>query len=146
MTRVTRKTIFICVPNTYGLGYQIRDKFFEKDQPGLYPANIRPKRFISILNHLNWHVVKTGYFDIPPWPDIAMKKEDLLQKLGLGFILKKKKDASNSNNRLCITDFFSGKNPDMENQILKYGFLERAPFPIKQLWGHHRYFIFERGT
>ena len=132
------------MPNHYGIGYQIRNRFFDKKQEGFYPDNIQPKKFIPVLKTLNWKVVKSGYFDIPPWPDIAMKKEELIKKLGLGFVLKKQDTETDKSDRLCITDYFSGKKPEMEKQILKYAFLEKAPFPIKQLWGHHRYFIFEK--
>jgi hypothetical protein len=89
---------------------------------------------------LNWRIVDRGFFDIPPWPDIAMKKEDLLKKVGLKRLLNKlnKQDES----YLCILDYFSGKNKEMEKDILKYGFLENLPPIISRFWAHHQYFIF----
>jgi hypothetical protein len=144
LARVTKKVIFLCIPNYYGIGYQIRDKLFDKNQNEFYPDHIKHKKFIPILEAQKWKVVKSGYFDIPPWPDIAMKKEELLKKLGLGFILKKKAGEADNTTRLCITDYFNGTKPHMEKEILKYAFLEKAPFPVKQLWGHHRFFIFEK--
>jgi hypothetical protein len=132
------------MPNHYGIGYQIRNRFFDKNLEEFYPGNVKPEIFISIFHKLNWKAVKSGYFDIPPWPDIAMKKEELLKKLGLGFFLKKQDNEASNRERHCIIEYFNGIKPDMEKEILKYAFLEKAPFPIKQLWSHHRYFIFEK--
>ena len=78
------------------------------------------------------------------WPDIPMKKEDLLKKAGLGFLIREKKNQDQPANVTNILDFFNGSKPDLEQQYFKYAFLEKAPFPIKQLWGHHRYFIFSK--
>ena len=144
LDRITKKAIFICMPNHNGIGYKIRDWFFIKDQTDFYPDHVKPKSFVPILNKLKWKIVETGYFDIPPWPDIAMKKEELLKKLCLGFVLKKKKNKTDNKTDSCIIDYFNKTNPDMEKEILRYAFLEKSPFPVKQLWGHHRYFIFEK--
>jgi len=143
LNRVTRKVIFICVPNNYGIGYQLRKKFNDTDLPGFYMQNILPKSILSKAQNQNWKLWQKGYLDIPPWPDIAMKKEVLFSKLGLGFLLKKG-NSDEKHNHTCIVDYFNGQKPDLDQQILKYSYLEKAPWPIKQLWGHHRYYIFEK--
>lgn len=146
LARVTRKVIFICVPNRNGIGYRLRDWMNRDDLDGMYRDNIRPGRFIKELKVLNWQLHKSGYLDIPPWPDIAMKKEDMLNAVGLGFLTKpeRQKIDARQTGRTCIVDYFNGSNPQLEKNILRYSFLEKAPFPVKQLWGHHRYFIFGR--
>ena len=143
LNRVTRKAVFICVPNNYGIGYQLRARLNDTQIPGFYLHHILPKSIQSAADKFGWKLWKRGYLDIPPWPDIAMKKEVLFSKLGLGFLIKKN-TASASETRTNIVDYFNGRNPDLEEQILKYSYLENAPTPIKQIWGHHRYFIYEK--
>jgi len=86
---------------------------------------------------------KSGYLDIPPWPDIAMKKEDLFKKISFG-LYSAEENNDEKQDEMCIVNYFNGSDIEMEKNILKYSFLEKSPFPIKQLWGHHRYFIFTR--
>jgi len=145
LMRVTRKVIFICVPNSNGIGYKLR-YFMDKNLPeDFYPQNVLPKSFLPYFTQGNFKLRRKGYLDIPPWPDIAMKKEDMLRKAGLGFLLKKKEDKQpQPESRTCIVDYFNGSRPQLTQEILKYSFLEHAPFPLKQVWGHHRYFIFEK--
>ncbi len=140
LTRVTRKVIFICVPNIHGIGYKLR-KHYNSIPEGLYPEHIHPKTIKALFNGLGWKTWESGYLDIPPWPDIAMKKEDLFPKIGLGFLLNKTKN-NKSLQRTCIVDYFNGSHPELERDILKYAFLEKVPFPVKQVWAHHRWFIF----
>ncbi len=144
LMRVTRKVIFICVPNSNGVGYKLR-YLMDKNRPeNFYPQNILPQSFVPYFTEGNYKLLRKGYLDIPPWPDIAMKKEDMLRKAGLGFLVKKKEARQQNNARTCIVDYFNGSRPQLAKEILKYSFLENAPFPVKQLWGHHRYFIFEK--
>ncbi len=112
--------------------------------PGFYLENIFPNSLIESFQNNGFKKINDGYLDIPPWPDIAMKKEDLFKKMGLGFLIKEKINSTNvSGSRNCIVDYFNGTNPGLEKNILKYDVFEKSPFPVKQLWGHHRWFIFE---
>ena len=96
------------------------------------------------MQNLSWVVKEQGYMDIPPWPDIAMNKEDLFQKIGMAWIAEKLKNKDENN--ICILDYFSGKNINMDKEILKYGFLENSPLFFQKLWAHHQYFIFTPGN
>ncbi len=143
LCRVTRKVVFICVPNTHGFGYHLRTAFNKEVIPDFYLDHIQPKKFVPYFEGHGWKKRASGYLDIPPWPDIAMKKEDMLSKVGLGFLLKKGDQQDETPfEKKCIVDWFSGKNPNLEKEILKYDFLEKVPAPVKQVWGHHRWFIF----
>lgn len=144
LDRLVKKVIFICVPNQNGLGYKMRKLFNRQAIEDFYPQNCNPKNFLPYLNNLGWQLREKGYLDIPPWPDIAMKKEDLFKKIGLGFLLKDKAQKESKGQRTFIGDYFSGKNTGLDKEILKYDILENVPSPIKQLWGHHRYFIFSK--
>jgi SAM-dependent methyltransferase len=138
LTRVTRKVIFICVPNRANIGYWFRKGRLKRE--GLNLENIKPARIVSEMERLNWKLDEKGYFDVPPWPDIAMKKEELLEKIGLKwFAMKLRKTHEDG---MCILDYYSGKKKNIEDDILKYSFLENVPQPFKGLWAHHRYFIF----
>jgi hypothetical protein len=139
MSRVCKKVIFICVPNGLNVFYPMRIAS-QKKTATFHTDNIKPNKIIKIMQMLNWRIVDRGFFDIPPWPDIAMKKEDLLKKVGLKRLLNKLNEQDES--YLCILDYFSGKNKDMEKDILKYAFLENLPQIIARFWAHHQYFIF----
>jgi len=144
--KIARKAIFICVPNDMGIGYQIRKNFMDIPKE-LNLDFIKPKLIKEAFEGKGWVLWKHGLFDIPPWPDIPMKKEDLLDKLHLGFLLKIKRKKSNidqNNSQESVLDFFSNKKPEMEDEVLRFNFLEKFPKPFKILWGHHRYFVFKR--
>ena len=142
LSRVTKKVLFICVPNIHGIGYKLRRKY-NVVPAELHLENVHPKNIKNLFNNLGWQTRKSGYLDIPPWPDIAMKKEDLFPKIGLGFLLKSC-DLPEETERTCIVDYFNGSKPELEEEILKYAFMEKVPSPIKQVWAHHRWFIFSK--
>jgi hypothetical protein len=140
LTRVTQKVIFICVPNRSNLLHLFRLNFQNNSDTSLHTNNINPEKIKKIMFNLKWHVEEEGYLDIPPWPDIAMNKEDLLQKIGLKSLANRLKNRKR--NYVCILDYFSGKRKDMDKEILRYAFLEHSPRIFKRFWAHHRYFIF----
>jgi hypothetical protein len=144
--KIAKKVIFICVPNNLGIGYQIRKKLLNiPDQMNL--NFIKPKVIKASFNGNGWDLCKQGIFDVPPWPDIPMKKEDLLEKFHLGFLLKTEREKSNldqNSSPISILDFFGNKKPKMEEEVLRYDFLEKFPWLFKLFWGHHRYFVFRR--
>ncbi len=142
LSRVTKKVLFICVPNIHGIGYKLRWKY-NVVPTELHLENVHPKNIKNLFNNLGWQTRKSGYLDIPPWPDIAMKKEDLFPKIGLGFLLKSS-DLPKETECTCIVDYFNGSKPELEEEILKYAFMEKAPSPVKQVWAHHRWFIFSK--
>jgi len=140
LTRVTQKVIFICVPNRSNLLHLFRLIFQNKSDTSLHTNNVNPEKIKKIMFNLKWHVEEEGYLDIPPWPDIAMNKEDLLQKIGLRSLANRLKNKKR--NYVCILDYFSGKRKDMDKEILRYAFLEHSPRIFKRFWAHHQYLIF----
>ena len=138
LSRVTSKALFICVPNQQNVCWVLRPH-----DAGEYELkNIDTDWIVSKLVPSGWRLIKTGFFDVPPWPDIAMKKENMLKALGLGGLLKSEKNGNGHG--LCILDYFSGRNPDMEKAIMKYGLLEGSPDWLKKFWAHHRVLVFEK--
>jgi hypothetical protein len=143
---ITKKVIFICVPNDKGIGYLIR-KHLTRIPPALYLENIVPAKIRNIFSGHGWELWTEGFFDIPPWPDIPMKKEDLLKKvIPIYFIEKRNKNSKRKTDeaRTTILDHYNLKNVQLEKNVLRFSFLENTVTVLKVLWGHHRYFIFVR--
>lgn len=138
LARVTRKVIFLCQHNRWGLGGVVRRlRGGEAARRLNHPL---PEKIISRLMAEGWQLAEENYLDVPPWPDIEMSREEFFRRLGLrrlGILPKKQKRTVP-----WIMDYFTGKEPDLEEKVLRFSFLERAPRPFKILWAHHRYFIF----
>jgi len=143
---ITNKVIFICVPNMEGIGFRLRKRIssIPKD---IYLESIVPAKVEACFTDNQWCLWEKGIFDVPPWPDIPLKKEEILSRLTLGIIgsyRNKNLQKNRKSARLTIMDYFSEKDPQMENIINRYGLLENTPKIIKRFWGHHRYFIFKK--
>lgn len=139
LARVTSKAIMICIPNASN----IMSFFNRAAGSSVEGGQSRPTvGWNALLSH-GWNLAESGFFDVPPWPDIAMKKEDLLRKIGFkrfgNKLERERKDG------MCILDYYRGTEKELESGVLKYGFLENLPSFIKRLWAHHRYFVFRRG-
>lgn len=140
MTRVTRTVIFICVPNRHGLGFKIRQSLTAESAGATCPEHLLAEAIKDHMGTHSWKVFQEGYLDTPPWPDIAMKKEELLKKIGLRWLAERL--SSGGGSRLCILDYYKGEKPRMKKDILRYSFLEQAPDIIQRNWAHHWYAIF----
>lgn len=142
LARVTKKVIFICVPNRSGFGYlQQKYSSLRELKENLKEKNIIPRNIIRFMKKLNWRLVEKNYIDAPPWPDIGMNKEKFLASLHLGFLLEKKQ--KQEEDKLCILDYYSGQDPAFPTNMMKYYWLERiAPKFIKFFWAHHRFMLF----
>jgi len=138
LSRVTRKVLFVCVPNKQNVCWVLRPHNSEEYEL----KHINTDWILSCLAPRGWRLVETGFFDVPPWPDIAMKKENMLKMVGLGR-LAKSMDSGDSKG-LCILDYFSGQSPAMGKDILKYGFMEQSPNWLKKRWAHHRFLVLEK--
>lgn len=136
--RVAKKALFLCVPNKQNVCWVLRPHNASEYELN----NINTDWILSCLAPRGWRLVKTGFFDVPPWPDIAMKKENMLKMVGLGRLAKSMEDGKSEG--LCILDYFSGRSPAMEKDIMKYGFLEQSPDWLKKWWAHHRFLLLEK--
>ena len=145
LTRVTRQVILIAVPNRHGLGYQLR-KYLAQGEfaKRLNEAYIAPDAIIAHMRQRQWKLVAWDYIDIPSWPDIAMKKEDFLQLLHAAWLLRLFQKKSGPPARYAIMDYYTGKRPDFEAEMLQHAWVEKyAPRWVKYFWAHHKYFVFE---
>lgn len=136
LARVTRRILFVCLPNERGIAATVGRRAGGKGRANQAISH----RTERVLSALGWRIAERGYLDIPPWPDIAMNKEDFLRKIGLGRLVQRAERSTSK--RLCILDYFSGLDPSMESKAMRYAFLEHAPLGIKALMAHHRYILF----
>lgn len=145
LKRISGKVILISVPNNRGIGYLVRKRYVQLPN-GIYLNNLEPSTIKQHFSGNQWDLWDEGIFDIPPWPDIPMKKEDLLAQMRLGWILNliKNHNSSEQEDPKTILDYFSDRDAGMEKDILRFSFLENAPGVFQKIWGHHRYFIFVR--
>ena len=136
--RVTRKAIFFCIPNRLGMGFIIQKCLSKrKSRLGVHENHIVPRRVVEKMESLGWRLAETHYIDAPPWPDIGMKKEDLLGKFG-------KKTKEQNIRELCILNYYSGKDPGFEKEMMKHFWFEKySPNLVKMFWAHHRYYLFQ---
>jgi hypothetical protein len=139
LTRVSRKAVFICVPNRASIFNRFRLNS-DNNNGHLFMENINPRKIKALMSVMKWDLREEGFLDCPPWPDIAMNKEELLKNIGMKAMASRME--SDKDNYLCILDYFSGKKPEMEKEILKHAYLEDIPEILKRFWAHHRYFIF----
>ena len=96
------------------------------------------------MRRCGWKLVQHAYMDVPPWPDIGMKKEDFLRIVGMGKLAKRHETESTAH-PLTIMDYYGGRDPTFEQKMLQHYWLERiAPRFIKFFWAHHRLLRFER--
>jgi SAM-dependent methyltransferase len=144
LTRVTRKAIFLCVPNPWGIGVFL-DKYISVPElrRELKDENVSPGKLIRCMRLLGWNLAESGYIDVPPWPDIGMKKEEFLKRLGLGFLATNRK--SKTDRPLTIMKYYTGTDPDFLARMARYHWFEKqAPRLVKAVWAHHRYLLFDR--
>src|SRR5690348_5904232 len=80
LSHVATRTLFISLPNNQNVYWVLRPD----DSQEYELKNINTGWILSCLTPHGWRLMETGFFDVPPWPDIAMKKENMLKMVGLG--------------------------------------------------------------
>ncbi|MBN1327409.1 MAG: hypothetical protein JW996_05605 [Candidatus Cloacimonetes bacterium] len=142
LTSCVSQVIMFCVPNKTGLGYLSQKYISGADlRKYLEEDNIRPAKIKNLMHQRGWKLVEKGYFDNPPWPDIGMSKEELLQLFGLKFLIRENRENRRS---ISIMDYYRDKDPDFREKMMKYSWLEQiSPKFVKFFWSHHKYLVFE---
>jgi hypothetical protein len=143
LVRVSRKLVFVAMPNRVQVGYLMRKYLLERDFVNYVDeswADIH--RIKKVLRDAHVQFIDEGVLDVPPWPDTVMPASQVLQRLG---IRSKKLDAqfTGAGWNWSTMDYYLGRRPELKAQIDRYTFLERAPIPwqIKAIWAHHRYVL-----
>jgi len=141
LSRIARKVIFICLPNRLNL-FRPFCKRLQKANGFSKRSGINSKIIIDIMKSQGWQLGEAGYLDVPPWPDIAMSKEELLRNIGLKQCAKRLEREIADKGRISVLDYFGGMDKEMASRMRRYAFLEKSPKWIKTLWAHHSYQIF----
>jgi len=134
LSRVCRRAILVCVPNRGNPLFRLRARRLRAAH-GLKTEHVDPRGIIRRLGTLGWRLERRRLFDAPPWPDIAMNKEDLLGPLA----------GKGPSRPLCILDHYSGAAPGMEKEVLRFDLLEGLPRWLLRFWAHHEYLLFYAG-
>jgi SAM-dependent methyltransferase len=146
MVRVSRRLVFLAMPNRLQIGYILRKfvlepHFFETVDETW--ANI--PRVTRVLRDAGLRIVDQGVMDVPPWPDTVMPAALVLRKLGFGS-KKMTRHFEGEGWQWSTMDYYLGKRPELKAAMERYMFLERLPLPwqLKMIWAHHRYVLAQK--
>jgi hypothetical protein len=143
LARVSRKLVFVAMPNRVQVGYLMRKYLLERDFVDYVDeewADIN--RIKRVLRGAGVSFVEEGVLDVPPWPDTVMPAAQVLQRLGIRSH-KLDEQFSGSGWNWSTMDYYLNRRPELRARIDKYTFLEHAPLPwqVKAVWAHHRYVL-----
>ncbi len=143
LVRVSRKLVFVAMPNRVQVGYLIRKYLLERDFVNYVDESWADiNRIKKVLRGASVSFIDEGVLDVPPWPDTVMPAAQVLQRLG---IRSKKLDLqfTGAGWNWSTMDYYLGRRPELKARIDRYTFLEHAPLPwqIKAFWAHHRYVL-----
>jgi len=147
LVRVSRRVVFVAMPNRVQVGYLLRKYLLERDFVQYVDegwADIGRVR--RVLEGAGVRIVRQGVLDVPPWPDTVMPASDVLKRLG---IKSKKLEGQFSGDawEWSTMAYYLGEQPDLYERVMRYAWLDRAPIPwrIKAVWAHHRYVVGLKG-
>jgi SAM-dependent methyltransferase len=143
LVRVSRRVVFVAMPNRAQLGYLLRKYLLERDFVNHVDeqwADIGRVR--RVLESAGLRIVRQGVLDVPPWPDTVMPASEVLKKLG---IKSQKLEGQFSGDAWAWSTmaYYLGQQPDLYARVMRYAWLDRAalPWQIKAVWAHHRYLV-----
>jgi len=143
LVRVSRKIVFVAMPNNIQVGYLMRKYVIDKDFfPTVDEKWVQMKRIKKTLQTEGVTFIDEGVLDVPPWPDTVMPAAEVLKRLG---IKSKKLDKQFTGEGWTWSTmaYYLGEQPDLRERVMKYAWLDHAPLPwqLKTVWAHHRYVL-----
>jgi SAM-dependent methyltransferase len=149
LARVSRRVVFVAMPNRVQVGYLLRKYLLERDFVHHVDerwANVRRVR--GVLEDAGLRIAPggEGVLDVPPWPDTVMPASEVLKRLGIRSS-KLKNQFSGDAWQWSTMAYYLGQQPGLYDRVMRYAWLDRAPIPwrIKAIWAHHRYLIGLKG-
>ncbi len=143
LVRVSRRLIFIAMPNPYQVGYIVRKRFVEPEFFKTVDERWVDMGLIkSVLAAEGVEIIDEGVLDVPPWPDTVMPAADFLKKLGIRS--KKLESRFTGDDWTWSTmDYYLGRKPELRDRVMRYAWLDRlrVPWRFKVIWAHHRYVL-----
>jgi SAM-dependent methyltransferase len=143
LVRVSRKLVFVAMPNRLQVGYLVRKYLIDRDFfDGIDERWVHIGRIKEVLRGSGVRFVQEGVLDVPPWPDTVMPAAEVLRRLG---IKSRKLEAQFTGDGWTWSTmaYYLGREPGLYDRVMKYAWLDRAPLPwqIKLVWAHHRYLL-----
>ena len=143
LVRVSRRVVFVAMPNRVQVGYLLRKYVLERDFVDHVDESWADiGRVRRTLEEAGVRIVRQGVLDVPPWPDTVMPASEVLERLG---IKSKKLEGQFSGDswQWSTMAYYLGQQPDLYERVMRYAWLDRAPIPwrIKAVWAHHRYVV-----
>jgi hypothetical protein len=148
LVRVSRRAVFVAMPNRVQVGYLLRkyvlEREFVNDVDEQWADIGRVRR---VLEGAGLRIVQQGVLDVPPWPDTVMPASEVLKRLGIKSG-KLEGQFSGDSWQWSTMAFYLGQEPDLYDRVMRYAWLDRAPIPwrIKAVWAHHRYVVGVKGS
>ncbi len=143
LVRVSRKLVFVAMPNNIQVGYLLRKYVIDRDFfPTIDEKWVQMGRIKQTLRNNGLQFVDEGVLDVPPWPDTVMPAAEVLKRLG---IKSEKLDSqfTGDNWTWSTMAYYLGQEPDLRDRVMRYAWLDHAPVPwqLKTIWAHHRYVV-----
>jgi len=143
LVRVSRRLVFVAMPNPYQVGYIVRRRWVE---PEFFKTVDERWVDVGLIKEVlvseGVEIVEEGVLDVPPWPDTVMPAADFLRKVG---IRSKKLEGQFTGQgwTWSTMDYYLGRQPDLRDRVMRYAWLDRSRLPsrIKMIWAHHRYVL-----
>jgi hypothetical protein len=147
LARVSRRVIFVAMPNRVQVGYLLRKYVLERDfVEHVDESWANMDRIRRVLEGAGVHIVRQGVLDVPPWPDTVMPASEVLKRLG---IKSQKLEGQFSGDawQWSTMAYYLGEQPELYERVMRYAWLDRAPVPwrVKAVWAHHRYLVGIKG-
>ena len=144
LVRVSRRVVFVAMPNRVQVGYLMRKYRAGARFRGLCGRTAGPilAGFAARCRHAGLRIVRQGVLDVPPWPDTVMPASEVLKRLGIKS-RKLEGQFSGDSWQWSTMAYYLGQQPDLYDRVMRYAWLDRAPIPwrIKSVWAHHRYVV-----
>ncbi|MEA3334592.1 MAG: methyltransferase domain-containing protein [Chloroflexota bacterium] len=145
LARVSRKLIFVAMPNRWQVGYFLRKYLLEPEFFEIIGQREGWTNMAAIrryLEALELEIIDQGVLDVPPWPDTVMPAGEVLEKLGIRSS-RLQGQFSGDDWQWSTMAYYLGTQPDLREEVLRYAWLDEAPLPwqLKAVWAHHRYLL-----
>ena len=143
LARVSRRVVFVAMPNRVQVGYLLRKYLLEREFVSFVDegwADIGRVR--RALEEAGVRIVRQGVLDVPPWPDTVMPASEVLERLGIRS-RKLEGQFSGESWQWSTMAYYLGQQPELYDRVMRYAWLDRAPIPwrVKAGWAHHRYVV-----
>lgn len=143
LTRVSRRVVFVAMPNRWQVGYWLRKHVLDRDFfRHVDEAWVDMGRIRRVLVSAGARIVEEGVLDVPPWPDTVMPAREVLRRLGIRWSWLERRFTGPGWHWSSMA-YYRGEQPDLYRRVMRYAWLEKAPLPwwVKAIWAHHRYLV-----